>query len=430
MATSSRAMTTFRTFEEASPSAHLHFHQVIQQQMEDFNRRHHGLCFIFRSNSTSHFMNAEAFLTLLHGLITPGLAVHRRRLGLPPTAKALLLVDAWTGFHAFKHGEDCARSAWAVQACCELPKQQACFTTNERRIFHMDAGGFSANGQPIDQVHHLLRSQLEVLDAEDVGYGMDLRLRPGYDQLAINPNGQPVRPSACNKQTLCERTLAAWQKVPRKAFVAAWTATGYFNNDHFEEGLGMSYEEALRELDQTGLLASVGIRDDYIGCPKVPDRWYWSLKMEDGRIAALPSLISRSVETLICSHRRERKVLLTAKPANWEQKLEAVNAKTSSFVYDLKQNALATSQYLKRSVTKVDDKLEFIGKGRGYEILHIKFQLNDDATDPSGPGTYSLYSKSFAAREICCVSTTQQRSGFDILKEHYAGRVCSNHRKV
>ena len=94
----------------------------------------------------------------------------------------------------------------------------------------------------------------------------------GYDQLAINPNGQPVRPSACNKQTLCERTLAAWQKVPRKAFVAAWTATGYFNNDHFEEGLGMSYEEALRELDQTGLLASVGIRDDYIGCPKVPDR--------------------------------------------------------------------------------------------------------------------------------------------------------------
>ena len=42
------------------------------------------------------------------------------------------------------------------------------------------AGGFSANGQPIDQVHHLLRSQLEVLDAEDVGYGMDLRLRPGY----------------------------------------------------------------------------------------------------------------------------------------------------------------------------------------------------------------------------------------------------------
>ena len=83
-------------------------------------------------------MNAEAFLTLLHGLITPGLAVHRRRLGLPPTAKALLLVDAWTGFHAFKHGEDCARSAWAVQACCELSKQQACFTTNERRIFHMD----------------------------------------------------------------------------------------------------------------------------------------------------------------------------------------------------------------------------------------------------------------------------------------------------
>jgi len=86
--------------------------------------------------------------------------------------------------------------------------------------------------------------------------------------------------------------------------------------------------------------------------------------MEDGRIAALPSLISRSVETLICSHRRERKVLLTAKPANWEQKLEAVNAKTSSFVYDLKQNALATSQYLKRSVSW--NSLEKAGATKSY----------------------------------------------------------------
>ena len=39
------------------------------------------------------------------------------------------------------------------------------------------AGGFSANGQPIDQCHHLLRAKFEEVDAEDVGYGMDLRKR-------------------------------------------------------------------------------------------------------------------------------------------------------------------------------------------------------------------------------------------------------------
>lgn len=105
---------------------------LSQQQMEDFNRRHHGLCFIFRSNSTSHFMNAEAFLTLLHGLITPGLAVHRRRLGLPPTAKALLLVDAWTGVPCFQAWRGlrteclgCASLLWASKAAGMLHNEWA-----------------------------------------------------------------------------------------------------------------------------------------------------------------------------------------------------------------------------------------------------------------------------------------------------------------
>ena len=75
-------------------------------------------------------MTGETFLTLLHGLITPALALKRCQLGLPPTEKASLLADGWTGFHSFKTGLDAARVAWAEQACCELPAVQACQKAN------------------------------------------------------------------------------------------------------------------------------------------------------------------------------------------------------------------------------------------------------------------------------------------------------------
>ena len=117
-------------------------------------------------------------------------------------------------------------------------------------------------------------------------------------------------------------------------------------------------------------------------------------------------------------------MLFVNKPANWEDKLWVVNQSIRSICFDLKQNSLATAQYLKRSTTIVDGKLEFLGKGRGHEMLRIKFVLKEkpsEQSDPSGPGAYFLYSNTFPEREIICVSTTAERSGFDILRENYQG---------
>ena len=70
---------------------------------------------------TSHFMTGETFIILLHGLISPALALQRIKLGLPHDKKALLLCDAWSGFHTFKGGLDAIRAAWSEQAHCVLP---------------------------------------------------------------------------------------------------------------------------------------------------------------------------------------------------------------------------------------------------------------------------------------------------------------------
>ena len=97
---------------------------MSQQEIENFNKAHIGECYVFRSNSTTHFMNGDCFLQLLHGLVTPALAKQRMRFGLASNTRGLLLCDAWTGFHSWKGGLDTARAAWSEQAHCDLPALQ------------------------------------------------------------------------------------------------------------------------------------------------------------------------------------------------------------------------------------------------------------------------------------------------------------------
>lgn len=148
--------------------------------------------------------------------------------------------------------------------------------------------------------------------------------------------------------------------------------------------------------------------------------------MGNGRAAALPSLIAQATENHICSHRRERKVLFEKQPTGWKDKLALVNQKIMTIVFDLKHNALATASYQKKNVIRLKGQLEFIGKAPNHEMLRIRFQLSGEATEPAGPGKYFLYSKTFPERELTCVSATAERSGFDLLKEHYAGLLQSS----
>ena len=90
--------------------------------------------------------------------------------------------------------------------------------------------------------------------------------------MPIAPSGQPARPKVFNKDTLPERTLKAWKSVPRAAFVASWVVTGYFQSEHFEDGAGLTPEEASKVLDATGMLRAMGVADDMAGEPPKPNR--------------------------------------------------------------------------------------------------------------------------------------------------------------
>lgn len=169
----------------------------------EFNRKHRGRAFAFSSQQASHFMTGPTFVKMMHGMLTDATALQRKKHRLSHHIRGLLLLDAWTGFHSFRDGLDLARSNWA----CAMNMQ----------LGDLQCGGWSANGQPCDQFHHLVRSRLEVLDCDDVGCVSDMRARKKFDEHPVAANGQVKRPRA-DSSTILERTVKAWETVPGTQF--------------------------------------------------------------------------------------------------------------------------------------------------------------------------------------------------------------------
>ena len=164
-----------------------------------FNANHRGQCYVFSSQSPSHFMSAESMIRYLKGVVTDAIGLQRKKYKLAPSIRGLLLYDGWTGYHSFRDGLDLSRQSWADSNNFQLGDQQC--------------GGWSANCQPCDQFHSLLRSRLELLDADGIGCTADMRQRQPYDEMAVTANGQLKRPKA-DSFTLMERTYHAWISMP------------------------------------------------------------------------------------------------------------------------------------------------------------------------------------------------------------------------
>lgn len=166
--------------------------------MEQWNSDHLGTAYVFTSERKGHFMTGATFLQLLQELVTPALALQRKKLHLDHSVPALILADAWSGYHGVSSGLDQARKLWSDTANCKLPDLQA--------------GGWSACCQPVDQLHAVFRSHIDYLDASDVGCVADLRKRQQYSTMPIRSNGQPQH-KKLDHQSLVTRTLLAWQAM-------------------------------------------------------------------------------------------------------------------------------------------------------------------------------------------------------------------------
>ena len=103
-------------------------------------------------------------MDVLHNVIGAAFKKQRAKWNLTDESKGLLLADGWTGFH----GQDTETS------------REACSQQHGVFLPELQPGGFSANAQPVDQVHHLLRSRLELTDSDSVGCNADMAQRSSY----------------------------------------------------------------------------------------------------------------------------------------------------------------------------------------------------------------------------------------------------------
>lgn len=164
----------------------------------EFNQKHRGECLLFASERKTHFLNGETWLILLQQLYVDAFAVQRAKHGLDISHEGLLLVDGWTGYHSFSTGLDTARAAWATHVNVRLPDQQV--------------GGWSACAKPVDQLHHIYRSRLDLADNADCGFIADIRSRPEYQSMPVKASGQPGH-KKLDVKTLPDRSLLAWKSV-------------------------------------------------------------------------------------------------------------------------------------------------------------------------------------------------------------------------
>ncbi len=83
-----------------------------------------------------------------------------------PEAKAGIICDAWTGGFATSKGEHLTR--------------QAFYSTHRIQEPFKFVGGWSAHGQPVDQLHATFRKRIRAMDISSLGMIPNLRERPRY----------------------------------------------------------------------------------------------------------------------------------------------------------------------------------------------------------------------------------------------------------
>lgn len=182
--------------------------------VQAFNAKHRGECLLFSSERKTHFMRGETWLLLLQDLYGDAFSIQRKKHGLRWEDTGLILSDGWTGYSSKSTGLDTARRAWSETVNCKEPDVQC--------------GGWSAAAQPVDQLHHIYRARLDMIDAAESGFVADLRSRAPFQDLPIKPTGQPAHKRA-DPKSIAERSLLAWKSM--------WEAWSTFSSSSFSAAL-------------------------------------------------------------------------------------------------------------------------------------------------------------------------------------------------
>ena len=91
-------------------------------------------------------------------------------------------------------------------------------------------GGWSSHGQPVDQLHAVLRKRMRDLDVSSSSMQDDLRQRKLFHELELRASGQ-VKREVSDGSRIIDISLEAWRSMERKIFQSACVVCGYVDPD-------------------------------------------------------------------------------------------------------------------------------------------------------------------------------------------------------
>ncbi|CAJ1437547.1 unnamed protein product [Effrenium voratum] len=318
-----------------------------------FNSEHVGTAMVMTSGGSTHFMCADTLLQVMEQLYSPALQLQRAKYNLSlddPAAQAALLCDAWTGSFATQRGEALRRP-------------------------RLMPGGWSAHGQPVDQLHGTLRRQIRKLDLCSVGMTADLRARKAFQEMDLRSSGH-VYMSVKGWSEVVDMTLEAWNSLERKVFQSAWLLCGLFDWPHMQR-FAINENTPVITLDHAQAL----LHDEFAkyGLASTPQRcttFEWQIQ-EGEEWRSLPyEVASAVVRTLVLHCHR----LNTAKDAygsllendpkhknkqtqRAKQELDGLRHAERYIVLNPRTGQLATQSWLSKHIKTVDGKPELKKKG-------------------------------------------------------------------
>ena len=117
--------------------------------------------------------NAETVVNLYENLYSHAFKLKRRECNLGMEHRGLLVCDAFTGSHSETKGHDARRLRWSEACNVELPCAQP--------------GGWSAKGQPCDQIFCHFKERVRECTDRLLGFGQTYFDRPRYEELPLAP---------------------------------------------------------------------------------------------------------------------------------------------------------------------------------------------------------------------------------------------------
>ncbi|CAL1164996.1 unnamed protein product [Cladocopium goreaui] len=353
--------------------------------MREWNAKHVGASYIISTETSSHFMHSNSLLEIYDQCYSVAFHLQRKKLGLSDSDRGAVICDAWTGSFSRSRGEETRRNIFYESHNVEPPLRPV--------------GGWSAHGQPVDQLHGVFRSRIRHLDLLQLDMGRDLRKRPEYHEMPIRSSGlgtvqiRQLEVEAAKWLGVVQLSFDAWVSLEPKIFQSAWISCGYMSAEDFPPNPAApppSIQDAREALDVFGRLGG--------GTPQRCTRFEWQIKDTDNAWKALPYEAAGAMVRSLMLHCHRFSEAKVARDKALEEDPEAKKAVTQKLVekvaglshvdkylvFNPRTGQLATEMWLSAHIQVVNGKPQFKHPSKQYKdpkILTLTIKIDNGSLD-------------------------------------------------